>query len=120
MNSRKLFNLLKLSAEAFIEQSLLDYQIVRPSNVFGCVLKSPLFLPSIVRDVTLKKQVTMFVNPEYAKDYNHIDDAVKLILQITCYGQQKVYNIASGKNISAQTIAAILQQETNCQIVWKK
>lgn len=117
-DNRKLFNLAKLSAEAYLDASGVDYRIVRPSNVFGCAINSPLFLPSIVRDAILKNQINMYVNPQYSKDYVFVDDVANLTLQITKSSNEVIYNIGSGENVSAENIANIIQNKTGCDIVW--
>lgn len=117
-DERKLFNLVKLTAEALLEKSGVDFRIVRPSNVYGTAVNSPLFLPSIVRDAIIKKEVDMYVPPHYSKDYVHVDDVVCLTLAITKNSEFVRYNIASGRNTSAYEIANILESETNCKINW--
>lgn len=117
-DNRKLFNLAKMSAEAYLETSSIDYRIIRPSNVFGCAINSPLFLPSIVRDAVLKGEVNMYVPPDYAKDYVLVDDVSRLSLEITKLSLNPIYNVASGENISAQQIADILINITGCSVNW--
>lgn len=119
-DDRKLFNLVKLTAEAMLEKSSCDYRIVRPSNVFGTALNSPLFLPSIIRDAIQKNEVNMFVPHEYEKDYVYVDDVASMILKITKNSKKHKYNIASGENTSAIEIATILQKETDCKVNWHK
>lgn len=117
-DNRKLFNLSKLTAESYLEASGVDYRIVRPSNVYGSALQSPLFLPSIVRDAVLKGEVDMYVSPNYSKDYVYVDDVVDMTLKITKDSQSVVYNLASGENVSAASIASILKEKSNCSINW--
>jgi len=117
-DNRKLFNLIKLSAEAYLECSGVNYRVVRLSNVFGCAINSPLFLPSIVRDAVLKKEVHMYVPADYSKDYVLVDDVARLTLQITKSSKRKTYNIASGENVSAESISVILKRNTDCSIIW--
>ena len=117
-DNRRLFNLVKLAAESYLEASGVNYRIVRPSNVYGNALKSPLFLPSLVRDSILKGEVNMYVPPNYSKDYVFVDDVADLILNITKKSQDVIYNIASGENICASSIAKILEDRTGCNIIW--
>jgi nucleoside-diphosphate-sugar epimerase len=117
-DNRKLFNLIKLTAESYLQSSKIDYRIVRPSNVFGSAINSPLFLPSIVRDAVTTGQINMFVDPFYSKDYIHVDDVSNLILQISKNSKNKTYNLASGNNISAKDITKIIEKYTNCSINW--
>ena len=117
-DNRKLFNLSKLTAESYLEASGVNYRIVRPSNVYGSALQSPLFLPSIVRDAVVKGEVNMYVTPNYSKDYVYVDDVVDMTLKITKDSQSVIYNIASGENVSAASIASILKDKSSCTINW--
>lgn len=117
-DGRKLFNLIKLTAESYLQNSNIDYRIVRPSNVFGSAVNSPLFLPSIVRDALTTGEINMFVEPSYSKDYIHVDDVASITLQITKESRYNMYNVASGKNISAEKIAKIINMHTDCKINW--
>lgn len=119
-DSRALFNLTKLTAEKLVLSTLDNAIVVRPSNVYGLTLNSPLFLPSIVRDAVNNGLVNMYVPPEYAKDYVSVDDAAEVIYQLSkcsdCFGE--TINIASGENVTALSIANALQKNTACKINW--
>ncbi|MGB0833771.1 MAG: NAD-dependent epimerase/dehydratase family protein [Psychrobium sp.] len=120
-DQRKLFNLTKLAAEELILRTSKNAAIIRPSNVYGLALNSPLFLPSITRDAILKGEVNMYVSPEYEKDYVSVVDVVTAIEKISLMDiTDKVINIASGVNVSAGEIAAILQSNTGCKVNWHK
>lgn len=117
-DSRRLFNLTKLVAEELCLRSGRNTVIVRPSNVYGTAIHSKLFLPSITRDAVNKKLVNMYVTPSYAKDYVSVHDVTEMIYRISQGCEQKVYNIASGKNTEAQEISGLLQKYTQCEIIW--
>ncbi|KKM62979.1 hypothetical protein LCGC14_1516210 [marine sediment metagenome] len=118
-DARRLFNLTKLVSEELC-LSLDNAIVVRPSNIYGTALDSPLFLPSIARDAIKKSCVDMYVSPDYEKDYVSVDDVCMLIEQLVSkeYLENKIYNLAAGKNTSAQHIADIIQVETNAEVVW--
>lgn len=119
-DGRKLFNLTKLISEELCIKSNKSCLLVRPSNVYGVALNSPLFLPAITRKAILDERVDMYVSPNYSKDYISVKDVVKatiLLLEADIDLPQKI-NIASGKNTSAREIADLLQDETGCNIVW--
>ncbi|MFU2511040.1 NAD-dependent epimerase/dehydratase family protein [Pseudoalteromonas sp. ASV78] len=119
-DSRRLFNLTKLTAEELCKKSGRNVYIIRPSNVYGVALDSPLFLPAITRNALNHGKVDMFVTPEYAKDYVSVTD----VADITCKIAEKpspskiIYNIASGENTSALEIAKLLELETGCSVIW--
>ncbi|WP_351019035.1 NAD-dependent epimerase/dehydratase family protein [Shewanella sp. AC91-MNA-CIBAN-0169] len=119
-DERRLFNLTKLTAEEMCLKSGLNTCIVRPSNVYGVALNSPLFLPAITRDAINHGVVNMYVTPSYKKDYVSVLDVAEMIVKIS--KKQKlngeIYNIASGVNVSAEQIANVLQVETGCKVSW--
>lgn len=121
-DGRKLFNLTKLVAEELCLRSKKNVVVVRPSNVYGLALNSPLFLPQIIKNAINNNHVDMYVSSDYEKDYVSVDDVVavmyKLAESITSPGD--IYNIASGYNVSAKSIADILISETGCNIQWHK
>lgn len=121
-DSRRLFNLTKLVGEEICLKSGREVLIVRPSNVYGVALNSPLFLPSIVRDAIQKNEVRMFVKKNYSKDYISIFDLVNAIYKLSIKKdlQNQVFNIASGNNTTASQIANVLTNKTSCNIVWQQ
>lgn len=118
-DNRKLFNLTKLVSEELCLKSNKDCLIVRPSNVYGLAIDSPLFLPSIVRDAIRKQTVDMYVTPSYSKDYVYVDDLVKATIKLIALDTKGIINIASGVNTSAKEIAECLIKFTNCDVNWK-
>ncbi|WP_318487085.1 SDR family oxidoreductase [Photobacterium leiognathi] len=118
-DSRRLFNLTKLTAEELCLKSGRNCLIIRPSNVYGLALNSTLFLPSIIKDAINLSQVDMYVNPSYSKDYVSVNDVVKSTLLLLAEDSiARVINIASGNNVTAMEIAKVLKAETNSKIVW--
>lgn len=121
-DSRRLFNLTKLVSEELLLKSHRDIVIVRPSNVYGLALNSPLFLPSIIKHAINNGKVDMYVSPDYAKDYVSVDDVAELTILLSRDHSVKggIFNIASGKNVTAKDIASVLEQETGCEIIWNQ
>ncbi len=118
-DSRKLFNLTKLVGEELC-LSFSNTVVVRPSNIYGKALKSPLFLPAIARAAVKDKRVDMYVTPEYRKDYISVDDICFLLEKIILKKdlKRRVYNLAAGHNVSAMDIATVLNEETEAEVVW--
>jgi nucleoside-diphosphate-sugar epimerase len=119
-DSRRLFNLTKLVSEELLLKSQKDIVILRPSNVYGLALKSPLFLPSIVRNAINNGKVDMYVSPEYAKDYVSVTDVAEIVATVAKDSSliREILNLASGENVRAKEIATVLIEETKCEIVW--
>jgi nucleoside-diphosphate-sugar epimerase len=119
-DDRRLFNLTKLVAEELLLKSKKKLAIIRPSNVYGLALKSPLFLPAITRNAINTGKVDMYVSPAYTKDYVSVCDVAEMTIKIalTELNDQVIYNVASGVNVTAQQIADVLKSETDCDIIW--
>jgi nucleoside-diphosphate-sugar epimerase len=109
-----LYNLSKLSGESLCLNSGIPARIVRLSNVYGHSenpnFDSPLFIPALLRESVLEKKLVFRSAPTSAKDYIHVEDAAQLILLIASKGKSKIYNVASGQNISNVQIADVLYQ----------
>ncbi|WP_445776041.1 NAD-dependent epimerase/dehydratase family protein [Shewanella sp.] len=119
-DNRRLFNLTKLVAEELCLKSGRNVCIVRPSNVYGVALNSPLFLPAITRNAINYGKVDMYIAKDYAKDYVSVEDVASSCIAIasTEKSHNQIINVAAGYNITAQQIADVLQEQTKCEIVW--
>ena len=119
-DDRKLFNLSKLLSEEVARLSGKHVTILRPSNVYGTAVNSNLFLPMIIKNALDTNVIDMYVASEYEKDYVSVEDVSSFV--INCINESSsgfnVYNVASGINISAKSIADIIQKETNCEVNW--
>ena len=119
-DQRRLFNLTKLVAEELCLKSGRNVCIVRPSNVYGVALNSPLFLPSITRDAIKNGKIDMYIRKSYAKDYVSVHDVAKSCIALSKISESnnKIFNVAVGINISAEQISSVLQEQTCCKVVW--
>ncbi|MCS6098301.1 NAD-dependent epimerase/dehydratase family protein [Shewanella baltica] len=119
-DNRRLFNLTKLVAEELCLNSGRNVCIVRPSNVYGVALNSALFLPSIIRNAINNGKVDMFITKDYAKDYVSVLDVASVVISLVQSNNTagEIFNVAAGYNISAEKIADLLVEKTNCSIVW--
>ncbi len=117
-DKRKLFNLAKLTGEEISLSSNKNVLILRPSNVYGLAVNSPLFLPSLVRDAIRKNEINLYVSKDYSKDYLLVTDLVEYcfkLIEKQCTG---IYNIASGENVSCDTITKMIVKYTATNVVW--
>ncbi|MDM2776596.1 NAD(P)-dependent oxidoreductase [Citrobacter sp. Cpo142] len=121
-DSRRLFNLTKLTAEECCLKSEKNTLIVRPSNVYGKAFDSKLFLPMIVKHAILNKKINMYVDKDYSKDYVSVSDVADVVkyLALNYNGNNDIFNIASGKNTTALELANIIQSKINCEVVWNE
>lgn len=96
-----LYNLSKLMGESLcLHAGRKNARAVRLSNVVGGEeAGSANFIPSLVEEAKAGR-ITLRSDPDSAKDYIHIDDVVALLPRIALQGQRRLYNLASGVQIS--------------------
>lgn len=118
-DERRLFNLTKLVSEELC-LSCDKAVIVRPSNIYGTALSSPLFLPAIARNAIKHSRIDMYVTPSYEKDYIAVEDVCMLVEKLISSKilKNKIYNLASGENTTARSISDVIQAETRTKVLW--
>lgn len=108
----ELFKLSKLSGESLcMGSNNSNIRVARLSNVCGDDFKSGNFLYSIMEDAFNKGRVILRSSLDSEKDYIGIDSVVSQLLKISASGKRKLYNVASGRNLTHRRILALLQNE---------
>lgn len=95
-----LYNLSKALGESLALNSGRPACVVRLSNVYGDDWTSMNFLPTILKAAIRDRVVSLQSDPRSSKDYIGIDDVVDLLMRIALQGTQRIYNLASGRNVS--------------------
>ena len=114
-----LFNAVKLAGEALCLSISMDtVRVVRLSNVFGANPGSHSFLPALIQDALARGRIDLRVSPDSEKDYIDVEDVATLLPEIAMHGNSRRYNLASGRNVAARTIAEGIQELTGCEIRW--
>lgn len=111
-----LYNISKLMGESLLNASGRCVRIARLSNVFGEDLNSENFLSDIIKQAIQTDQVEFETSSDSEKDYISIKDVVDLLIKIATRGKQKIYNVASGINVSNRQIADKLTELTGCVV----
>lgn len=110
-----LYNLSKAMGEA-VTLTLGDRgHVVRLSNVYGEGSEAHNFLASIVTDAIRTGEIVLETSLDSAKDYVSVTDVVELLPRITG-GQQRIYNVASGANVTNGAITAEIARLTGCTV----
>ena len=113
------YNILKLMSETLLLNLYKNVKIIRLSNVFGFNYKSPLLLPTLIKNAIKKSELKITININSTKDYISIKDVISLILKIKKKSKYNIYNVASGKNLKLKDVANIIKKVTNCKIILK-
>jgi nucleoside-diphosphate-sugar epimerase len=116
-----LYNLSKMMGESVcLAYNDSSVRVVRLSNVYGKDFSSDNFLTSIIRDAVDKNRVFLHTALNSEKDYISVEDVAYLLPKISISGKYRLYNIASGMNISNNALLQSIKKETGCIIEVKK
>lgn len=116
-NSSDLYNLSKLMGEAVCFATNNErVRVARLSNVVGNDFQSENFLFSLIKEAVSNKQINLQTPLSASKDYIAIDDVVEALIAISHSGKSRLYNVASGINLSNQMIIDEIVRLTGSQV----
>lgn len=116
-NPSDLYNLTKITGESLcFACGRPNVRVARLSNVYGGDFGSDNFLSSVLRDALRQGRVVLQTALESAKDYVSIDDVVTLLAAIAQSGRQRLYNVASGINVSNGELLGRIRELTGCEL----
>lgn len=111
-----LYNITKIAGESLtLHCGRKNTRVARLSNVAGHDPQSDNFLSSVIKEALLGK-IVLRSSLASAKDYVLLEDVVAMLTKISQFGQQKIYNLASGHNINHKELTRILSNITGCSI----
>jgi nucleoside-diphosphate-sugar epimerase len=111
-----LYNLSKLAGEATcLAIPRPDVRIARLSNVYGPDMGSQNFLGSIIQ-AAAQGRLDLGQALDSAKDYVAVEDAVAALIEIARAGQARLYNVASGIDVTHGELAAELRRFAGCEV----
>jgi nucleoside-diphosphate-sugar epimerase len=116
LNRDHLYNVSKLMGESLALGSGRTVRVVRLSNVYGGDFNSDNFLSMVMQEALVHKKVTLHTALESAKDYISIDDVVQGLVRIATTGSHRIYNLASGVNVSNRDIIQRISELTGCTV----
>lgn len=111
-----LYNLSKAMGEAVVHTLGDRGRVVRLSNVYGEGSETHNFLASIVTDALVTGEVVLQTSLESAKDYVSVADVVRLLPRIASEARERVYNVASGVNVTNGEITSAIARLTGCRV----
>ncbi len=114
-------NALKLAGETLcLASNRPQVRVVRLSNVIGFAPRGISLIPVLIRDAILTGKMNLRIARESAKDYVAIGDVVDILPRISEGGQSRLYNVGSGKNITAASIVACIEAVTSAKANWQE
>ena len=112
-----LVDISKLSGESLcLSMKNEKVRVVRLSNVFGEDYFSKNFLTDLIESALVRRKIHLSSALASSKDYIDVKSVVSLIRNISERGKYRLYNVASGYNISHQKIVFLLKDLTGCSI----
>jgi nucleoside-diphosphate-sugar epimerase len=111
-----LHNISKAMGEALLLNCGKNTRVARLSNVYGGDFSSDNFLTTIIRDAITQKKVVLQTSADSEKDYVRVDDVVGGLIDIATRGRQRIYNLASGVNVTNGEVLESVTGLTGCVI----
>ena len=112
-----LYNISKLMGESICFSIPNNkVRVIRLSNVIGNDFSSDNFLFALIKEAVDKNEINLNLPLKTAKDYIKVEDVVKMIISISQKATHRIYNIASGIQISNEQILNKIKTYTNCKI----
>lgn len=107
-----IYNISKIMGEALIlANKNKNFKVVRISNVLGLNQPNDTFVGQLIKESNDNGESVILQNIDSAKDYISLEDVIYFVRKIISHGNYRVYNIASGKNISHKEIAYWLNKK---------
>ena len=112
-----LVDISKLSGESLcLSLENEKIRVLRLSNVFGEDYLSKNFLTVLIESALVRREIHLRSALASSKDYVDVESVVSLIRNISERGKHRLYNVASGYNISHQKIVFLLKDLTGCSV----
>ena len=109
-----LYALASLMVEKYIENfykdSSLQYAIARLSNVYGERQWKSGIVPAIVTQILAEQPPIIYGDGNQTRDFIYIDDVVDALVKLAEKVSNSTYNIASGKEISLNTLFSLVKK----------
>jgi nucleoside-diphosphate-sugar epimerase len=110
-----LYNLSKAMGEAVVLTLGERGHVARLSNVYGEGSEGHNFLASIITDALRTGEIVLETSMDSGKDYISVSDVVSLLPRIAG-GRERIYNVASGVNVTNEAILAEIARLTGCRV----
>ncbi len=116
-NYDNLYNISKIMGETICNISKKqNIRIVRLSNVTGNNFNANIFLSSIIQEAVKTKKITLQTKLDSERDYVFIDDVIDMMIKISLFGKNSIYNIANGENLTNEKIVNKIQDIIKCEV----
>ncbi len=116
LNPIDLMNISKAMGDSLLLTSGRNTRVARLSSVYGSDFASSSFLSAVLKEAISTNQVTLRTSLDAERDYVNIDDVVDALIKIATEGRHRVYNVASGINVSNRELTQRISELTGCRV----
>ena len=111
-----LYNISKIAGEAIcLSNARPTIRVVRMSNVIGDDFTSGMQMSEVLH-AAVRGSVTFTASWNSAKDYIWVDDVARMLIEIARRGKERLYNLATGVNVTNRELGDILASLTGCSV----
>lgn len=111
---RHLFDLTKLTGESLCHaMGQGRARVARLASVYDSPADPSGFLPALLRRVAQAapgETLAVDSSPQAERDYVHLPDVLRALVDVALHGQQTVYNVASGENVSNARLGEMVER----------
>ncbi len=116
-----LYNISKVMGESIcLSINNPKIRVARLSNIIGNDFSSDNLLFSLIKDAVDNNFIQIGISEYSSKDYIDIKDVIKVIYDISINGTKRIYNVASGVNISIKEIVEKIVEYTGCKVTYSE
>jgi len=107
----RLYDATKVAGEALcLTLPFPTLKVARLSNLYGPRNHTDNFLSQVLAEGRKTGSIVIRTGPDSTKDYLHVEDACAALIEIATKGRQRIYNVASGFNVTHRELAELLGQ----------
>lgn len=115
-----LYNISKIMGESVcLSKENEKIRVARLSNVVGDDFNSGNFLFSLIKEAVDTGEINLYQSANIERDYINLNDAVHVIENIVLNGKNRLYNVASGHNVSNADVINQIKRITGCEVYIK-
>jgi nucleoside-diphosphate-sugar epimerase len=116
---RHVYDLSKALGEALTHHGSGSGVVARLANVYDDELGKDDFLCKTVQRALAGGDLEVDSRPDIGRDYIHVDDVVHALEVVALGAREGVYNVASGVIFTNGDLAALLEREVGCRLVFR-
>jgi nucleoside-diphosphate-sugar epimerase len=115
LEAEDIYNLSKATGESVTLSLGAKGRVARLSNVYGAEQKDT-FLSMIVSEAITHGTITLRTALESERDYISVADVATLLVEIALRGNERIYNVVGGENLTNAEVTAAIARLTGCTV----